>query len=256
MNEDSMLILILFLAAGLCLAAAWAWGYWIYAAISAALLFLAILSIQDGRFLYVVAVGALYPWLLKRCDSGQLPPSLRKCATAYLAVGLLALYATVNVYLMDQRFFSSFLGANFGHESFPRWLAIILTAALPVLVWITGILQRRRLFLLLGFCFTVFSLITLRMYVHVAPPWLVLSGSGVLLLAAAAILRRFLNSGTDGERAGFTAAPLTEPLGKHRALEILAGVAAMTPSAASTAESTQFHGEGGKFGGGGASGHF
>jgi hypothetical protein len=256
MNEASMLILILFLIAGLCLAAAWVWGYWIYAAISAATVFLAILSIPDGRYLYIVAVGALYPWLLKSSDSAQLPPSLRKCAAAYLVVALLGLYAAVNVCLLDQHSFLDLFSSLKHSESFPRWLSIVLTAIFPVLIWLTGVLQRRRLFMLLGFGLTVLSLVTLRMYVHVAPPWLIFTGSGILLLAATGMLRRFLDSGAEGERAGFTAAPLTEPLGKHRAAEILAGVATMTPSAASTAEGDQFHGEGGKFGGGGASGHF
>jgi hypothetical protein len=253
---DLGLLLFLFLIAMVCFAAAWIWGYWPYAALSAALLFVAILSPKDGRFLCIVVAGALYPWLLKRSDSAQLPPSLRKCTTAFLAVAILALYAAINVYLLDQNAFSGFFFPLQPRESFPRWLAIILTAAVPVLIWITGILQRRRLFLLLGFGLTVLSLVTLRMYVHVAPPWLVLAGSGVLLLAVTSIIRRFLDSGLNGERAGFTAASLAEPEGKHRGLQILASVATMTPSAAPATEDTQFHGEGGKFGGGGASGNF
>ena len=131
-----------------------------------------------------------------------------------------------------------------------------LTATLPCVVLFIGIVGRRRLFLILGFGFALFSLITLRMYVHVAPPWVVLTGAGILLLIVAGLLRRFLDSGVNGERAGFTAAPLTEPQEKHRGVEILASVATMTPSAPAAAENSQFHGDGGQFGGGGASGNF
>jgi hypothetical protein len=94
------------------------------------------------------------------------------------------------------------------------------------------------------------------MYVHVAPLWLAITGSGVALLAAASILRRLLDSSADGERAGFTAAPLTHSPEKQQSLQIIASIAAMTPNAASSTGNTQFQGEGGKFGGGGASGQF
>jgi uncharacterized membrane protein YgcG len=94
------------------------------------------------------------------------------------------------------------------------------------------------------------------MYVHVAPPWLLLTLSGVLLLAAAEVLRRFLDSGAGGERAGFTAAPLTGQLDRHRAVEILASLAALTPDASPAANKPQVRGRGGEFGGGGSSGRF
>jgi hypothetical protein len=256
MHANSVIILLLFFFAILSGVAAWTWGYWPYSAFSAALLFFAVTSFPPGRVFWIIIVVVLYRWLLRSCDSVQIPPSLRKCSTAFLAVALVAFYAAVNIYLLDTHVLTGFLYHNYADEFFPRWLSISLTATLPCIVLFIGIVGRRRLFLILGFGFALFSLITLRMYVHVAPPWVVLTGAGILLLIVAGLLRRFLDSGVNGERAGFTAAPLTEPQEKHRGMEILASVATMTPSAPAAADNSQFHGEGGQFGGGGASGNF
>ena len=256
MSARSAPILLLFFFAVLSGAAAWTWGYWPYSAFSAALLFFAVISLPHGRVPWIILVVVLYRWLLRGCDSIEIPPSLRKCLTAFLAVALLAFYAAVNIYLLDTHALTGFLYYRHGVEFFPRWLSIGLTAILPCVVLFIGIVGRRRLFLILGFGFALFSLITLRIYVHVAPPWVVLTGAGVLLLIVAEWLSRFLDSGANAERAGFTAAPLTESQGKHRGVEILASVAAMTPSAPAATENSQFHGDGGQFGGGGASGKF
>lgn len=77
-----------------------------------------------------------------------------------------------------------------------------------------------------------------------------------MLLASAAVLRRFLDKGAGRERAGFTAVPLGEEQGKRRAIEILAGVATLTPAAPAATEKPRFQGGGGEFGGGSASGEF
>ena len=55
---------------------------------------------------------------------------------------------------------------------------------------------------------------------------------------------------------GFTSEPLLEDPSKRRTLEVLAGVATLTPSSPSASDKQQFHGGGGEFGGGGASGKF
>jgi len=256
MHNNSAIILLLFFFAILSGIAAWTWGYWPYSAFSAAFLFFAVISFQPGRVCWLIIVVVVYRRLIWGCDSMQIPPSLRKCSTSFLAVALASFYAAVNIYLLDTHVFTGFLYHHYADEFFPRWLSISLTATLPCVILFIGIAGRRRLFLILGFGFALFSLITLRMYVHIAPPWVVLTGAGILLLVIAGLLRRYLDSGVNGERAGFTAAPLTEPQEKHRGVEILASVAAMTPSAPAAAENSQFHGNGGQFGGGGASGNF
>jgi uncharacterized membrane protein YgcG len=94
------------------------------------------------------------------------------------------------------------------------------------------------------------------MYVHVAPPWVVLSGAGALLLVSGWGLHRFLDSGAGAERAGYTAASFGGKSDRHQAAEILASVARFTPGASATENKPGFEGGGGEFGGGGASGKF
>jgi hypothetical protein len=132
----------------------------------------------------------------------------------------------------------------------------VQTAAFPRMVLAIGIIKRRRLLLLLGFALCVCSLVTLRMYIHLAPLWIVLCGAGILLIVSAGLLRRFLDSGTAGERGDFTAEPLTSQPEKHRAIETLASIVTLTPEANPEAPEGGFKGGGGEFGGGGASGKF
>ncbi len=253
--DHTAVILLLLLFALICGTAAWVWGYWPYMALSAALLFCAVITLPAGRLLWIVLLAAVYPWLVRGCDSGQMPPALRKCSAAFLAVSIVALYEAVNVWILDRHVALFYFGIR-TPELFPRWLSIGLTATLPAVVLGIGIAKRRRLFLVLGFGLALLSFVTLRMYVHVAPPWVILGGAGSTLLVAAGALRRFLESGTNEERAGFTAEALTERPEKHRAIEILASVATMTPDSSSAPDKPQFRGGGGEFGGGGASGKF
>lgn len=233
-------------------AAAWNWGYWPYMALSAGSLFFAAMDMPGDRLVWTILTIILYPWLVRGCDSHKLPPSQRKCAAAFLLTMIAALYAAINIWVLDNHM----LGGHFRTTNIPRWLYSILTAALPIILFIIGVMKRRRLFLVLGFLFGLLSLITLRMYVHLIPLWVALTGGGILLLAIAAALRRYLDSGANRERAGFTADPLADHPGKHRGVEILASVATLTPNASPASENSQFRGGGGDFGGGGASGSF
>jgi hypothetical protein len=249
--------LLLFFLAVLSSGAAWLWGYWPYAALSAYALFSTFLTLPAGRLMWALGVLAIYPWLIKGCDAGSLPPSHRKSVTAFLAVALLGLYAAIHVFALDHR--SSLLGLGpvwRNRGELPVWLTASLTAMVPVAVVVIGIARRRRWCINLGCFLAVCSLLTLRYYFHVAPPWLLLTGAGVLLLVFAAVLRRFLDAGMGRERSGFTAVPFGEEQGRRRAVEIMAGVATLTPAAPAVTEKPQFEGGGGEFGGGGASGDF
>lgn len=251
------LTLLMFFLALLSGAAAWRWGFWPYAALSAYALFSGILALPAGRLLWVLGLLVSYRRLNVGCDAESLTPSHRKSAAAFLTVAIVALYAAVHVFILDPGRMLLGLGLAGGNPGeLPRWLTIPLTALVPVAVFVVGVIERRRLFINLGFILAVASLLTLRYYFHLAPPWLLLTGSGILLLAAAAGLRRFLDSGRGRERFGFTAMPSGEDPGKRRAAEILAGVAVLTPGLPAAAEKPQFKGGGGEFGGGGASGEF
>jgi len=237
--------------------AAWRWGYWPYAALAAYFGSTSIFMLPAGRLLWIAAVLAASRCLTMGSDSPTLPPSLRKSATAFLTVCLLALYAGVNVLGLDQGLSGLFFGlwspsAGF----FPRWMSIVMTAMLPPVIFAIGVIKRRRLFLNLGFLMAICSFATLRFYFHIVPPWTVFIGSGLLLFAAAAGLRRFLDSGEGGERGGFTAASLGEDPRKQRGMEELVGIATLTPGVAEPVQKSGMRGSGGEFGGGGASGDF
>ncbi len=251
-NQSSMILCFLF--AVLTAGAAWIWGYWPYAAISAACLFFVFAPLPAGRLIWVAVVLFSYRPLISGCDSARLPPALRRASAAFLVVSLVCAYVAINTYSVDQKLTDSlFRSGRPNPQFFPRPLSIILTCLVPPLIVVAGITARRRLFLILGFFLALLSLATLRFYVHIAPAWLVLAGGGLLLFAGAAVLRRSLNSGAGGARAGFTAHPLMEDPGKRRLLEILAGVATLTPGTATAQTKAQFEGGGGKFGGGGSS---
>ncbi len=254
-NQASMLVFLF--CAVLTAGAAWVWGYWPYASISAACLFLVVAPLPAGRLLWVAVALLLCKPLISGWDSARLPPALRKSCAAFLAVSLVGAYVAINTYSLDQKLTDFlFIAGSANAQFLPRSLSIVLTGLVPPVIVVAGIASRRRVFLNLGFFLSLLSLTTLRFYVHVAPAWLVLTGAGLLLFASATVLRQSLNSGVGGVRGGFTAQPLMDDPGKRRLLEILAGVATLTPGTATDQPKPQFQGGGGKFGGGGASAEY
>jgi hypothetical protein len=254
MPDRSIAVVVgLFLFAGILLgAAAWAWGYWLYMAVASACVFAAIINVPWGRFIYLITALVACRWLIPLCSSVELPPSLRKSAAAFTAVTVAAVYAGTNIFLLDDHFF------DWIHSTgpFPRWLAIACTVLVPFAIFLTGFFRRQRMLLILGFASGLLSLATLRAYIHVAPPWIVLVVSGIALMGLATGLRRFLDSGPGSERAGFTACAVTGQPERLRAAEIIATLGIMTPKGGAPAGQSEFHGGEGKFGGGGASGKF
>jgi hypothetical protein len=104
------------------------------------------------------------------------------------------------------------------------------------------------------------SAVTLRHFVAIAPLWEILVAVGVIVLAKALLLQRWLGSGRGQERGGFTARPLFE--GRlERTAEVVAALASLTPEArpvpaVSAPDAGGLKPGGGEFGGGGASGEF
>jgi MFS family permease len=233
--------------------ASWRWGYWFYAGIAAISLFLGLAQLPLGRILWVIVPLAGWRGLAAGSRLMELSPSLRQCCTAALAVCLTALYTAINLVSLDQHWV----------ELRPSWDATnlrsasaILTALVPICIFIIGLRNRQRLLLNLGTLFGIASLLTLRYYVHVAPAWVVLGGAGAACLVLAAALRNYLVSGKNSERRGFSAERLLEDPAKRSVLETMTSVAALTPGARNVTEDPEFKGGGGKFGGGGASGTF
>lgn len=258
---DTAIPVLLLLAAVLLVAAAWRWGYPLYAGLATASLLAALTYAPGGRLLWVVLPVLAAPFLMRRSDSERLPPALRHCLSAVLIVGLIGLYVAVHLRSFD-------LGAiELVRRSFKdlgpaskigvlRWLSITATALVPVVYLAIGIRTRRYPFLIVGLGTAVASLVTLRLYVHLAPLWVVLTLSGAALIAAVFALRRYLESGPARERGGFTAEPLFEDLARQRLLEAGLAVASFSPDARTVRDEPKFAGGGGEFGGGGSNSEF
>jgi hypothetical protein len=84
----------------------------------------------------------------------------------------------------------------------------------------------------------------------------VLIAAGALLIGVALAVERALRARPGGELAGFTADALFSDEHRQRLLQAVPIVATFTPASAPPATPEGFSGQGGRFGGGGASDRF
>jgi hypothetical protein len=255
LKDDHATAATLLAAAVLLAVAAWRWGYPIYAGLAMAALLGCVAFLPFGRLLWIVLPLAAAPWLARSAESARLPPALRASCAAALAVGLTGLYVAVHVGSFDRSLIewsSQPIYPTIGL----RGLAIAATALVPAVYLALGLRSRRWVFLILGVGTAVASLVTLRWYVHLAPLWTILTLSGAALVAAVFALRRYLDSGLEKERHGFTAEPLFEEMARRRLLEAGATLLSLSPDARPIHDEPKYTGGGGSFGGGGSSGEF
>lgn len=249
-------------AAALAGAAAWRWGYPLYAGAAAAGALAALACLPAGRALWIVLPLAAAPALLRLAESPRLPPAHRASAMAVLLVSLGGLYLALHLGSWDERLVEELGGrplpppSPLSHGGVPRWAAVAGTVLVPVALLALGLRRRRLPLLLAGMVAAVVSLATLYRYADLGPAWIVLSLGGALWIAAVLALWRFLESGPGKERAGFTAAPLLTDRGRQALLEAAAAAVTLQPAVRPTAAEPGFTGGGGHSGGGGASGEF
>jgi hypothetical protein len=251
---------VLLIASALAWAAGcWRWGSPLFAAFSAASLFLFLGRLPQARALWVLAGAVLAGMAARRLDAARWAPSHRRAAAVVLVVGLVGAYAALNAYSLDERLLEQVRRFGTIGPAAPRCLfilAAIATAVVPVAVLMWGLRSRRTFVLDTGIVLLALSLVTLRHYVHLAPLWAVLTLSGALLLVLALAAERALRRAPGGDIAGFTADPLFSDERRQRALQIIPVAAAFTPAPPASAEEKGFAGEGGRFGGGGATEKF
>lgn len=259
--EDEAAVPLLFLAAALLLTiAAWRWGYPIYAGAAAASLLGAAAALPYGRLIWLLLPLALAPWLTRWSESERLPPTYRDSWQGVLVAGLVGAYVAVHLGSVATQFVEK-LGGRWdspltGLSAPVRWLVLAATVLLPIAYLAVGILTRKRPFLLVGLGTGIASVIALVEYFRLGPLWAVLLGTGALLVAAIFVLRRYLEAGTDGERRGFTTAPLFEDRERHLWLEAGAAAVTFAPEGRTLHEEPKLSGGGGSFGGGGSSSEF
>jgi hypothetical protein len=263
------------LAAALAGAAAWRWGYPLYAALGAAAALVALAHLPAGRAAWIALALAAAPALLRLSESPRLPPAHRSSAMAVLLVALGGLYLAVHVGSWEEGLVERIGGRDPGppppawlspplsppsppspHNSVLWWLAQAATALVPVLVLGAGLRRRRLPLLLAGTVAAVASLATFQHYLRLEPAWLVLTGAGTLWIAVVLGLWRYLDSGPAGERGGFTAAPLLTDARRQAALEVGVAVLTLQPEARAAGDEHPFAGGGGRSGGAGATGEF
>lgn len=248
-------------AALLSMAAAGRWGGAGHALVAAVAVFLLLAASDVGRLLWIAAAVMAIPFLVRACESSRLPPTQRQGALAALACCLTALYLALHLGSWDSGWVEQ-LRAGPSRPPPPgalRPLAILATATLPVGLLAWSIATRRRVLLWLGGLAAAASLVTLRWYVHVAPAWLVLTAAGAAMIALALALRRRLDSAPQGERWGFTAAPLFEDPARPERLAAAVTLAAgsrLQPQPPAAAQAGRFRPGGGSYGGGGATGEY
>ena len=135
-------------------------------------------------------------------------------------------------------------------------LAGVGSALYPLAILAWGLRSRDRALIAVGIVAAALSLATLRFYIHVAPLWVVLAVSGAALAGTSLLLERWLRSGRDGERYGFTASPLYDEGRRERLLPVAAALALAPAARVLPDEQPGVNGRGGAFGGGGAAGSF
>lgn len=248
--------LVLLGAAALFALGAWRWGNAAFAAFAAGALFVLLARAPHGRLLWIAGGVALSVLAERFTDRPSWAPSHRACAWVAALCGTAAVYAATNLWSLDHRSIEELGGAARGlARSAPgggvRVAAIFAMALVPLAVLVRGAVRRRTLLLDAGLVLAALSLVTLRAYVHVADLSVVLTAAGALLAAGALAVNRWLRNGSEGERGGFTAAPLFSDEAGLRAVELVPVLAAHAP-AARPPDEPGFKGGGGGFGGGGA----
>jgi len=255
---DDHAIDLLLIASTLAWAAAcWRWGSPVFAALAALSVFLFLGRLPHGRLLWLLVGAALVALAARRLDTASWAPSHRLGAAVLVVAGIGAVYAAVNVFSLDEHLLEEMVRHSPGRPPSSRGLFALsagATTVVPLAVLAWGVRSRRTFVLDTGIVLAALSLVTLRHYVHLAPLWTVLIVAGAVLVIAALVVERALRRAPAHELAGFTAEPLFSDERRQHALQVVPVVAAFTPAAA--ADRPGFAGEGGKFGGGGATEKF
>lgn len=131
------------------------------------------------------------------------------------------------------------------------WLWWMLTAVIPVLYVIRGLRKKDRLFLWTGMILAAASIATFRYYYHILPAEIMMVLGGIVLIAGAYFLIRYLRV----PRKDITSAPDDSPVADSLPIEGLVLAETLRVTAAPP-DHTGVHFGGGSGGGGGAGGEF
>ena len=258
LRDDDTVDVVVLTALLVCGLAAWRWGSPLFAGLAGVALLAGLARLPQPRLLWLVAGAGLVAAAVPCLDSARLAPSRRLGAAVLVAVGLGAIYVAANLYALDTgllEHFARLAPARAEPSRGSRLAAALGTALIPLGVLAGGLLARRTLLLDVGVVLLALSAATLRHYVALGPPWVMLTAGGALLAGAALLLERALSRAPGRERAGFTAEPLFADERRQRALEVAGTVATFAPRTGAPPDAG-FAGGDGRFGGGGAQERF
>lgn len=239
--------------------AAWRWGFRLYAGAAAVALLLLAAQFPGGRLAWAAAAALLAGGAARLLGAGGLTACHRGALQLVRVTALAAIYVALNYYSVAGSLLEEVGRAVGAPHHRPGDAALLLAAVgsgvypLALLGW--GARSRDRALIDLGVLTAALSLGTLRYYLPFAPLWVVLAVSGAALCAAAMALERWLRADRDGERLGFTAAPLYDEQRRERLLPVAAALA-LAPAAREIPAASRGPEGGGSFGGAGADGKF
>jgi CHASE2 domain-containing sensor protein len=175
---------------------------------------------------------------------------------------LIAIYLTVNLQIPGLA--GWFIGPTHNIHDFPKifppylyWISYVLTFVIPAAGIFGGIRSHKRLVLTAGLVLSCITLATNKSYLGMTRYAWDPAIMGMVLVVLSVILQRWLDSGPEQKRQGFTAVNLLKPEDRGVSLEDVA--AAMTPGAIEDhqpkVQQDAFF-EDGRSGGGGATRHF
>ncbi len=244
---------------GLGASAAWRWGIGLTGIAAGVGLFGTLFWTPAPRVAWLVAGAllAVHAWRAGR--RGDMAPAHRDRWRELYVVAVLALYAAVHVWGFARHRFDSLrslLAWALGLPSAVRTVAWVAMVVLPAGLVGLGLRQRDRLSLALGALLGIVTGASAMTELDRGPGWLRLLVGGAALAAVALALRRLLARRPARTAAGFTDLPLFDAGRSTGLLEMAAAVAVFAPAPQAPPKAEGFRGEGGDFGGGGASGKF
>lgn len=202
----------------------------------------------------VLAVAARH-W---RGEEGR-PVAHRRRAVEVYVVALVTLWLAAHPSHVASRGLSDF-GAWFdlfpGFEELATAFGWLVVLVLPVLLLASGVARRDRLELALGALGVLASGASLVDALDIEPAWAVVLVAGTLLAVTTWALRRGFAARPDRTWSGFTDRELLGASSDASWLELAATLAALAPAPRAAEEQPAYEGEGGEFGGGGASSRF
>jgi len=240
--------------------AAWRWGFRLYGGAAAIFVLLLAAQFPGARLAWIATASLLAAWATAAARGGGLAPSRRGSLELVRIVSLAAIYAAVNYSSVDKGLIEE-IGRAVGapHHRAGR-ISLLLAGAgsalYPLGLLARGLRSRDRALIDLGIVAAGLSLATASVYLHLGPLWLVLAASGGVLAGTSLLLERWLRSGRDGERFGFTALPLGDEERKKILLPVASALATTPEAHNPSAGPPGIAGTGGTFGGGGADGTF